>query len=72
MSLNKSALETTLIAVLTKEQSEEKDAKASVKRIAKGFADAFDIFVKSGQVNVTVATTGSAAAQSGSGTGTIT
>jgi capsular polysaccharide biosynthesis protein len=72
MSLNKSTLETALIAVLTKEQSEEKDATASVNRIAKGFADAFDAFVKSGQVKVTVTTTGSAAAQSGTGTGNIT
>lgn len=39
--------------------------------IAQKLANAIDTFVKSGTVNVTVATTGSAAAQTGTGVGTV-
>lgn len=72
MSLNKAALKDTLVSLFTNEQSEEESPAQSVERLATGIANAVDAFVKSGQVNVTVATTGSATAQSGTGTGNIT
>lgn len=72
MSLNKAALKDSLVSIFTNEQSEEESPAQSVERLATGIANAFDAFVKSGQVNVTVTTTGSATAQSGTGTGNIT
>lgn len=72
MSLNKTKLIQDLIAVFTREQDEEESSNDSLQRLANGIATAVDVFVKSGQVNVTVATTGSATAQTGTGTGNIT
>jgi FlaG/FlaF family flagellin (archaellin) len=72
MSLNKTVLEESIKQVLLNEQNEKTDANASVERIATGLANAFDAFVKSGDVNVNVQTTGTAAAQTGTGTGKVT
>lgn len=72
MSLNKAKLVEDLIKVFTREQSEEVSADKSIERLVNGIASAVDVFVKSGQVNVTVSTTGSATAQTGTGTGNIT
>ncbi|MNF85671.1 hypothetical protein D3C85_112870 [compost metagenome] len=72
MSLNKAALKTALIDLFTHEQKEEENAAQSIERLATGIANAFDAFVKTGQVNVTVTTTGTATNHTGSGTGNIT
>lgn len=71
MSLNKAALKTALIALFTAEQDEEENASQSIERLAIGIANAFEAFVKSGQVNVNVTTTGTATSQTGTGTGNI-
>lgn len=71
MSLNKAALKMALIALFTAEQEEEENASQSIERLATGFANAFEAFVKSGQVNVNVTTTGTATSQTGTGTGNI-
>ena len=68
MALNKSALKTTIVALLTDMLAKEEN---SIEEFATRLSDAIDVFVKSGTVNVTVATTGSATAQTGTGTGTI-
>lgn len=72
MSLNKVALKEALIALFENEQNEEDDASQSLQRLSAGIADAVDAFVKSGTVNVTVATTGTATNQTGTGTGNVT
>lgn len=76
MALNKAALETGILQLLTDMESRTENAKPE---FASRLATLFDTFVKSGTVTVqpgiTVATTGSATAQSGAttstGTGTI-
>lgn len=68
MALNKSALKTTIVALLTDMLAKEEN---SIEEFATRLSDAVDVFVKTGTVNVTVATTGSATAQTGTGTGTI-
>ena len=72
MTLNKSKLIEDLKAIFTIEQLEEKDANKSIERLSEGFANAFEAFVKSGEVNTTVQTTGTATAQTGTGTGKVT
>lgn len=49
---------------------EERDTDAK-SEFAERLSDAIDIFVKSGEVNVTVSTTGTASAQTGTGTGNV-
>lgn len=68
MALNKPALKTTIVALLTDMLAKEEN---SIEEFATRLSDAVDVFVKTGTVNVTVATTGSATAQTGTGTGTI-
>lgn len=72
MSLNKAQLQQDLVDLFTNEQSEEVNATISVNRLAAAMATAIENYVKSGTVNVTVNTTGTAAAQTGTGTGNIT
>lgn len=72
MSLNKAKLIEDLTAVFTPEQEEEESANNSLERLVNGIAAAVDAFVKSGQVSVSVTTTGIAASQTGTGTGNIT
>lgn len=68
MALNKTALQTTIVALLTEMLSKE---EASIEEFATRLSDAIDVFVKTGVVSVTVSTTGTATAQTGTGTGTI-
>jgi galactitol-specific phosphotransferase system IIB component len=71
MPLNKSALELAIKDLLTKEKAKTDDSSTSIDNIASKLAEAIDIFVRSGFVTTTVATTGSASAQTGTGTGYI-
>lgn len=74
MSLNtgKPILINDLLEIFTSEAAATENPAESRQRIAQKLADAIDKFVRTGQVNVTVATTGTAAAQTGTGTGNIT
>ncbi|SNA83420.1 hypothetical protein DK150_550080 [Flavobacterium psychrophilum] len=67
MPLNKVTLHSKLVQILS-----NPSVTNNVETIAEALADAIEIYVKSGLVNVTVnvATIGSATAQTGSGTGT--
>jgi hypothetical protein len=71
MPLDKPALELAIKAFLTIEKTKEDDSPASIDNIASKLAAAIDTFVRSGLVTTTVATTGSASAQTGTGTGHI-
>lgn len=71
MPLNKSALELAIKDLLTKEKAKTDDGSTSIDNIASKLAEAIDTFVRSGLVTTTVATTGSASAQTGTGTGYI-
>lgn len=70
MALNKSGLEGSIKALLSEEKGKVDNA-TSIDNIAAKLASAIEIFVKSGTVNTTVTTTGSAAAQTGTGVGSI-
>ncbi len=71
MSLNKMQLQQDLVDLFINEQSEEVNATTSVNRLAAAMATAIENYVKSGTVNVNVATTGTATAQTGTGIGNI-
>lgn len=68
MALNKSGLKATIATLMTDMSAKE---AVSIDEFSTRLSNAIDVFVKSGEVNVTVATTGSAAAQSGTGKGTV-
>ncbi len=68
MVLNKANLKASIISLMTEMLTQEGD---SIDNFATQLSNAIDTYVKSGTVNVTVATTGTAAAQTGTGTGTI-
>lgn len=68
MALNKAALKTTIIAILTDMLNKEEN---SIEEFATRLSDGIEVFVKSGTVSVTVTTTGTATNHTGSGTGTI-
>lgn len=68
MALNKSALKSTIISILTDMLAKEEN---SIEEFATRLSDGIDTFVKTGTVSVTVATTGTATNHTGSGTGTI-
>lgn len=68
MALNKATLKTTIVAILTDMLAKEEN---SIEEFATRLSDGIDVFVKSGTVNVTVATTGTATSHTGTGTGTI-
>ncbi|EKT3957698.1 hypothetical protein NTJ28_001685 [Flavobacterium psychrophilum] len=67
MPLDKPTLISTLIQIFS-----NPDTESNVETIAQEIADAVEVYVKSGQVNVTVATTGSPTNHTGTGTGNIT
>lgn len=79
MPLDKVSLQNSIIKVL-RAQHQEGDAEydpngqveESITNLAKGLADAIDMFVKSGTVNTTVITSGSPGSHTGTGTGSIT
>lgn len=66
MALDKTTLKEAIEDLLTDMESRDEDAKSE---FATRLSNAIDAFVKSGTVNVTVATTGTASAQTGNGTG---
>jgi len=68
MALNKTALQITIVALLTEMLTKE---ESSIADFATKLSDAIELYVKSGTVTVavSVATTGTAVAQSGTGTG---
>lgn len=68
MALNKSALKTAIVSLLTEMLVKE---ETSIEEFATRLSDAVDVFVKTGTVSVTVATTGTATSHTGTGTGTI-
>lgn len=68
MALNKAALKTTIVAILTDMLTKEEN---SIEEFATRLSDGIDVFVKSGTVNVNVTTTGTATSHTGTGTGTI-
>ncbi|WP_312394739.1 hypothetical protein [Chryseobacterium sp.] len=61
-----------LVEIFDTESEKKDNPAASRQAIAEKLANAVDKFVRSGDVNVTVATTGTAAAQTGTGTGKMT
>jgi len=71
MALDKIGLKNNLIALLTTMKATE-DPISAINDFADGLTNHIDTFVKSGTVNTTVATTGTAAAQTGTGVGSIT
>lgn len=68
MGLNKAALKTAIIAILTDMLTKEEN---SIEEFATRLSDGIEVFVKSGTVNVNVTTTGTASNHTGTGTGTI-
>lgn len=74
MALNKAALKTgieTLTGELFDNTAGLTPAECRTK-FATDLSDLIDVFVKSGQVNVTVVTTGTATAHTGTGIGAVT
>ena len=71
MPLNKPSLINDIIDVLKKVEKEEKSKEKARMEFAKGIANAVEKYVKSGTVTTNVVTAGSAVAQTGTGTGTI-
>nr|WP_315032486.1 hypothetical protein [uncultured Chryseobacterium sp.] len=60
-----------LLEIMIDEAKEKDSAESSRTRIAKEMARAIKDFVKAGQVNVTVVTTGTPTAHTGTGTGNM-
>lgn len=71
LSTGEPVLISDLISIMEDETAEKDDAGVSRTRIAKAMAKAIRKFVEAGQVKVIVNTTGTAAAQTGTGTGNI-
>lgn len=69
MPLNKTALAQSILKLMT---DARKETEIDDSKFADGLADAIDAFVKTGEVQpgITVSTTGTAAAQTGTTTGT--
>ena len=72
MPLNKPLLINEIVNVLKKIEKEERSKEKARLDLAKGLANAIEKYVRSGTVTTTVVTAGSAVAQTGTGTGTIT
>ncbi len=68
----KTVLIADLLEIFTSESQATENPQESRQRMANNLANAIDKFVRSGEVNVDVKTTGSASAQTGTGTGKIT
>lgn len=71
LEIGKPILENDLLKIFTNESKETEKPEESRQRIAKEMAEAVYKFVKSGEVNVTVTTSGTASSQTGTGTGII-
>jgi hypothetical protein len=69
MPLNKTALAQSILKLMT---DARKETEIDDSKFANGLADAIDAFVKTGEVQpgITVSTTGTAAAQTGTTTST--
>jgi hypothetical protein len=69
MPLNKTALAQSILQLMTEAR---KETEIDDSKFANGLADAIDAFVKTGEVQpgITVSTTGTAAAQTGTTTST--
>lgn len=69
MPLNKTALAQSILKLMTEAR---KETEIDDSKFANGLADAIDAFVKTGEVQpgITVSTTGTAAAQTGTTTST--
>jgi len=74
MALNKTALKTGIRGIVNDLWDNNDDLTPEQCRevFANRLSDLIDVFVRTGLVSVTVATTGTAAAQTGTGTGSIT
>ncbi|MBN2669991.1 MAG: hypothetical protein JXR60_12290 [Bacteroidales bacterium] len=72
MALDKISLKSSIKQAFNDQRSNTNDPDAALDDLAAKIADAVEVFVKSGTVNTTVETTGTAAAQTGTGTGNIT
>lgn len=68
MALNKAALKTAIVSLLTDMLTKEEN---SIDEFATRLSNAVDTFVKSGTVSVTVTTSGTATSHTGTGTGSI-
>lgn len=68
----KTVLIADLLEIFTSESQATENPQESRQRMADKFANAIDKFVRSGDVNVEVKTTGTASAQTGTGNGKIT
>ncbi|MDR2964039.1 MAG: hypothetical protein LBU90_10475 [Bacteroidales bacterium] len=71
MALVKTSLKTAIMAAFKAQQNKTDNPEGALNDLADKLATAIDTYIKSGTVNVTVATTGSATAQAGTGTGNI-
>ncbi len=69
--LNKTTLAQAIQKAFDDESDTDVDPAEARQRTAQKIADAIDTYIKAGTVNVSVTTTGSATAQSGTGVGTI-
>lgn len=71
MALNKASLEMAIKAVFDRQAASSNDPAVSRQEMAKGLADAIDLYVKTGTVNTAVTGTATGAAVTGTGTGAI-
>lgn len=71
MALDKTTLKESILDLLDELSEREDKPEDAREDFATGLSDAIETFVKSGTVNVTVHTTGTASAQSGTGTGGV-
>lgn len=71
MALDKPGLKQDILDILTLLSLREDNPGQAREDFSEMLSEAIDIFVKSGDVNVTVSTTGTASAQTGTGTGKV-
>ncbi|MCU7615669.1 hypothetical protein NZ698_00545 [Chryseobacterium sp. PBS4-4] len=71
LAAGKPILKQTILQIFEIEAQANESPEQSRERIAEKLTNAIYDFVKTGMVKVTVATTGTAAAQTGTGTGNI-
>lgn len=72
MALNKTNLAQAIKTALDAVSDTEVNPAAAREQLAQAVANAVDLYVRAGEVNVLVTTTGTAAAQSGTGKGAMT
>ena len=72
MPLNKPLLVNDIVNVSKKAEQNTSNKNKAQLDLAKGLANAIEKYVRSGTVTTSVITAGSAVAQTGTGTGTIT